>query len=152
MPMPLDPSSPVIAHAIQFAIAPVFLLTGIAGLLGVMTNRLARVVDRARALERMWKELDETERAAARAEIRDLERRRTLASWSINFCTCAALLICVLIAALFVEDFLDTRVHWVAGVLFVGAMIALIGGLAAFLREVYLASRTLRIDAERFLE
>jgi len=42
---------PAIAHAIQLAIAPVFLLTGIAGLLGVMANRLARVIDRGRWLE-----------------------------------------------------------------------------------------------------
>ena len=40
-----------IAHAIQLAIAPVFLLTGIASLLGVMANRLARVIDRGRVLE-----------------------------------------------------------------------------------------------------
>ena len=38
-----------VARAIQLALAPVFLLTGIAGLLNVMTNRLARIVDRARA-------------------------------------------------------------------------------------------------------
>jgi hypothetical protein len=47
-----------ISHAIQLAIAPVFLLTGIAGLLGVMANRLARVIDRARTFEDNWRELD----------------------------------------------------------------------------------------------
>ena len=43
--MPIDPAAGNIVHAIQLAIAPVFLLTGIAGLLGVMTTRLARVID-----------------------------------------------------------------------------------------------------------
>src|SRR5439155_10364626 len=40
-----------IARLIQSAVAPVFLLTGVAATLGVLTNRLARIVDRARTLE-----------------------------------------------------------------------------------------------------
>jgi hypothetical protein len=39
----------LIAHSIQLSVAPVFLLSGVGVLLGVLTNRLARVVDRARA-------------------------------------------------------------------------------------------------------
>ena len=39
-----------IAHLIQSSVAPVFLLTGVAAMLGVLTNRLARIVDRARTL------------------------------------------------------------------------------------------------------
>jgi len=143
-------TTPIIAHAIQLAVAPVFLLTGIAALLGVMANRLARVIDRARALEQAWGQLDEPARAAARAEFRSLERRRHLASLSINFCTCAALIVCVVIVTLFVEEFFQTNLKWLAGGLFVCAMIALICGLSSFLREVYLAARTVRIDVARF--
>ena len=62
-------SGPIIQHAIQLAIAPVFLLTGIASLLGVMANRLARIIDRARALEQRWASLDEKARQAARVEV-----------------------------------------------------------------------------------
>lgn len=144
--MPLDTTTPVIAHAIQLAIAPVFLLTGIAGLLGVMANRLARVIDRARHFETTWSRLDERERAAARTELAHLERRRRLASWSINFCTAAALIVCLVIVTLFFEEFLSVSVSWVAGVLFVLAMVCLIGGLFTFLREVYLATHSIRID------
>ncbi len=43
-----------IAHVIQLSIAPVFLLTGVAGLLAVLTNRLARIIDRARKLEDLF--------------------------------------------------------------------------------------------------
>ena len=109
MPTPID--SGVIAHAIQLAIAPVFLLTGIAGLIGVMANRLARVIDRARYLQSAWPAMTETHRANARTEVTDLERRRHLASWSINFCTFAALLVCLVIMALFVEEFYSTHVQ-----------------------------------------
>src|SRR4249920_716467 len=98
--MPTLPGTGVIAHAIQLAIAPVFLLTGIAGLLGVMANRLARVIDRARTFEDNWRELDAPAKAAAMKEIDHLEQRRRVISWSINFCTTAALLICLVIVTL----------------------------------------------------
>ena len=150
--MPPDPAAapPIIAHAIQLAIAPVFLLTGIAGLLGVMANRLARVIDRARYLEERWATLSTRLLEAARLEVVTLEQRRSLASWAINFCTSAALFVCLVIATLFADEFFTTSLRWMAGVLFVCAMVALIGGLACFLREVYVATHSMRIDAANF--
>jgi hypothetical protein len=145
-----DQGIPVISHAIQLAIAPVFLLTGIAALLGVMATRLARVIDRARQLEHDWQTMDEQARSNAREEIADLEQRRHLASWSINFCTSAALLVCLVIVTLFVEEFFSTNLKWLAGALFVCAMLALIGGLFSFLREVYLATSVVRFDIAKF--
>ncbi len=148
--MPTDIGTGLISHAIQLAIAPVFLLTGIAALLGVMATRLARVIDRARSLELAWPAMDAPARTAARAEFGNLERRRRVCSWSINYCTTAALIICVVIVTLFLEEFFAANLKWLAGALFVGAMVALIGGLTCFLREVYLATHTTRIDAKRF--
>jgi hypothetical protein len=148
--VPIGSTSDVIAHAIQLAIAPVFLLTGIAGLLGVMANRLARVIDRARDLDESWEKLSPRSRDAARREASNLERRRRVCSWSINGCTAAALLICLVIVTLFVEEFFDTNLRGLAGSLFVAAMIAVIFGLSCFLREVYLATHTTRIDPTRF--
>src|SRR5436309_15636018 len=126
-----DQGIPIISHAIQLAIAPVFLVTGIAGLLGVMANRLARVIDRARLIEQAWKEMDEEARISAREELDNLERRRHLVSWSINFCTSAALIVCLVIVTLFLEEFFSRNFRWLAGLLFVSAMIALIGGLCS---------------------
>ena len=141
---------PVIAHAIQLAIAPVFLLTGIAALLGVMANRLARIIDRARYFEQAWDKLDEAARSLAREELADLERRRHVASWAINFCTSAALLVCIVIATLFVEAFFSANLKWFAGALFVAAMVSLIGGLGCFLREVYVSTHTVRIVLAKY--
>jgi Protein of unknown function (DUF2721) len=140
----------IIAHAIQLAIAPVFLLTGVAGLLGVMATRLARVIDRARFFEATWSGMDANARSAARLEIQNLERRRRVCSWSINCCTVAALLVCLVIVTLFVEEYFATNLKSLAGALFVGAMVALICGLICFLREVYLATHTTSIDPARF--
>jgi hypothetical protein len=149
--MPANESVPIIQHAIQLAVAPVFLLSGVAGLLGVMASRLARIIDRARALEQRWAGLPETALPRARVEVANLERRRHLASWSINFCTGAALLVCTVIVTLFFEEFFGANLKWFAGAQFVGAMIALLCGLSSFLREVYLATHTGRIEAERFV-
>ena len=145
-----DPTSGVIAHAIQLSIAPVFLLTGISGLLGVMANRLARVIDRARTFEKNWRTLDARAKTAALDEIGMLERRRRVISWSINFSTVAALFICLVIVSLFVEEFFGRNLRLLAGTLFVLAMISVICGLSCFLREVYLATHTTSIDPTRF--
>ena len=149
--MTTNESIPIIQHAIQLAVAPVFLLSGVAALLGVMAGRLARIIDRARDLEQRWTALEEKAVARARVEIANLERRRHLASWSINLCAGAALLVCIVIVTLFFEEFFGTDLKWLAGAQFVGAMIALLGGLSSFLREVYLATHTGRIEAERFV-
>ena len=123
------------ARAIQLALAPVFLLTGIAGLLNVMTGRLARIVDRVRQLS--GDAVDPARRV--------LELRRHFSGIAITACTVAALLICIVIATLFVEVMLDAPLKWVVGGLFTAAMLALVVGLACFLREVHLAMRATRI-------
>ena len=145
--MPVIDNSPgIIAHAIQLAIAPVFLLTGIAALLGVMATRLARVIDRARFLEQAWTAMDPGMRERSRTELVALESRRRVCSWSINYCTAAALLVCLVIVTLFVDEFFTASLRWLAGALFVGAMVAVIFGLVCFLREVYLATHTVIFD------
>lgn len=143
---------PVIAHAIQLAVAPVFLLTGIAAFLSVNAGRLARIIDRSRFYEQAWKTLDEKARERGRDELKSLERRRQFASWSINLSIVSALLICVVIAALFVDTFLQSDVKWLAAGLFINAMIAMIGSLLCFFQEVSIATRTVRIMTERFLQ
>ncbi len=146
---PLD-NGVMIQQAIQLAIAPVFLLTGISSLLGVMANRLARIIDRARHLEARGKDMDQMDLAAAQLEAVNLEKRRKLASWAINFSTFAALLVCMVIATLFFEEFFRTNLRWLAGIEFLVVMVALMGGLTCFLREVYVATHTVSIDLSRY--
>jgi len=148
--MPSPGSALLVQQAIQLSVAPVFLLTGIAALLGVMANRLARIIDRARAVGREWDALDAEAVEAARQEVASLERRRHLASWSINCCTGAALLVCTVIVTLFIEEFLGADLKWLAGAQFIATMFALITGLSCFLAEVYIATHASRIDAQVF--
>jgi hypothetical protein len=134
-----------LAHVIQLAIAPVFLLTGVGSLLAVMANRLGRIIDRARFVERSWSVFNATQREDAKLEFSGLALRATLTSKAINFCAFAALLVCALIAALFVDAFIGVSLKWLVGGLFVVAMCSLSGGIICFLREVHIAMRTLSI-------
>ena len=134
-----------ISQVIQLALAPAFLLTGIAGLLNVMTGRLARIIDRGRFLTENPAGFDASMRSAHLAERDNLEQRRYLASVAITACTLAALLVCLVIAVLFLRAMLDAELKWVLGVLFTAATFALVVGLAYFLREVLLATKTVRI-------
>lgn len=72
-------------------------------------------------------------------------RRRHLAGAAITACTLAALFVCMVIAALFLEELLDVPLKWLVGILFTGATLALVAGLATFLREVHLATTTLQV-------
>jgi hypothetical protein len=138
-----------IAHQIELAVAPVFLLAGIGALLNVMAQRLARVVERGRSLEREFFGLDEEDRRLAAAELTILDRRMTLVNLAITACTAAALLVCVLVASLFVADLADFGLARPIAWMFVVAMLLLIVGLSLFLWEVRLAMSALRIRRER---
>lgn len=135
-----------IAHVIQLAVAPVFLLTAVGTLLMVLTNRLGRAVDRRRILER---ELGDGASGAsgerARAELLLIARRVALIYRAIVLAVFCALFICLLIGLAFVDAFLATNLARGLGVLFVLAMLALIGALTMFLREIFIAVATPRL-------
>lgn len=138
-----------IVHVIQLAVAPVFLLTGISGLLAVLINRLARIIDRARAIEAEFGTAGDDRRAVLDDELDTLARRAKRVNWAISLSTLAALLVCTVIVVAFIGAFLAADVSlWVAW-LFILALVALIGALSSFLREIYLATRTLRIRSMR---
>jgi hypothetical protein len=137
--MPIETLTNV-PRAIQLALAPVFLLTGIAGLLNVMSTRLSRIIDRGRMLtERRDILLPDPE--SLRRQVQVLERRRHFTSVAITACTIAALLLCMVVAALFLEGMLDVPLGLLVGGLFMGSTLALVVGLAYFLREVHLATQ-----------
>ena len=145
-----------LAHAIQLAVAPVFLLSGIAALLNVLTSRLARIIDRARTLERGVPSPEAPaasgaptmpaapDAGAAHAELVVLRARTHLINRAIGLCTYSALLVAGVVAALFLGSFVRVGLSAAVAVAFVAAMLALIGGLVSFLREVHLSTRWLR--------
>lgn len=139
-----------IAHIIQLAVAPVFLLAGIGGFLNVLAARLARVVDRARKLEADVPLADEEMRALELSELAILDRRMAMCHWAIGLCTAAALLICLVVMILFVADLVAINFALPVSLLFIAAMLSLTLGLLLFLAEVTVATRSVRVQ-ERFI-
>ncbi len=143
-----------IAHNIQLAVAPVFLLTGIGSILNVLAARLGRVVDRARRVEAdllahqsATAILPPAMLEDARRELIVLGRRIAAANWAIVLCTLSALLIAIVVAILFIGDLVPMHGTSVVALLFVAAMLLLIGGLMLFLYEVQIALRSVRVNA-----
>jgi hypothetical protein len=131
-----------VGQAIEAAVAPVFLIVGIAGLLNMLSGRLGRVIDRTRAVRAELRDgADDSERARLQIEMRLLRRRIRLANWSIRACVSCAFVVCVLVVALFVNDFVAADLGGLVAALFVVAMLLIIAGLLLILIEVTLASR-----------
>jgi hypothetical protein len=133
-----------VAHVIQLAVAPVFLLSGIGAMLAVMTNRLSRVIDRARSLESRLDAAQPVVVEAIQGELGVLSRRAKLVSRAITLCTTTALLICTVIAVLFLSAFVRFDTSIPIALLFIAAMTSFFFGLLWFLREIFLATASLR--------
>jgi CBS domain containing-hemolysin-like protein len=136
-----------IAHAIQLALAPVFLLSGIAAFLGVLTSRLARVVDRARTIERELRQATAADPDYARAQLRVMARRSRYMNVAITLATVSGLLIALVVALLFSSTFAPLNLAAYVAVMFVVSMLSLVGAFLSFLLEVRIAIATLRIGA-----
>lgn len=131
-----------VGHIIQLAIAPVFLLTGVGTNLMVLTNRLSRIIDRARSLEDRYQGANDKERTRFDTELSTLSRRAHLINRAITLSTACALLVCIVIAALFLGDAFKLELGTFIGTLFVLAMASLIASLIYLLREIFIATHS----------
>jgi hypothetical protein len=144
------PSLPAaeLTHVIQLALGPVVLISGVGLLLLVLTNRLGRIVDRARLLR------VEIPRAAAadathhRNELRVLVRRARLILFAILCSVLCVLGVALLITVLFVSAIAGRPLTTVATLLFTAAILGLTAGMLAFAVEIIITVRTFRLDAE----
>ncbi len=148
--MPID--AEIINNAIRLAVAPVFLLTAVAGLLGAVAGRLARIIDRARDLEGQLESaacggMTEAAQRRAVAELATLRKRGQLANTSIALLTLCALAIGLAIILLFLAETSDMRVGISVVVSFVGGVLCYLCSLLCFLIETLLATRVLRFRA-----
>lgn len=138
-----------ISQAIALALGPVFLLTGIAGMLNVMSGRLSRIIDRGRYLTEKRIDHPSIPQEDIWNELKTLERRRYFTSLAITSCTVSALLVCLVIVTLFFEAMFNVPLNTVIGYLFILAILALVVGLAFFLREVHQSAITVRLNHDR---
>jgi hypothetical protein len=138
-----------VAHVIQVAVAPVFLLSGIGVMLSTFTTRLGRIVDRARALTERLELRDEPRAGRLKLELDTLSRRARWIDRAIALTTIAGLLICLVIAVLFIDYLMAFDLSLPIVLLFLAAMLCFIVAFGAFLREVLVATAPLRAEAQR---
>lgn len=141
-----QPSPAEISQVIQMSVAPVFLLVGVAGFVNAFVARLSRVVDRRRHLAGLLRAPDPEREALMLEEVAILDRRARLVHVGITLSITTALLVCLTIVTVFLEFFLEMAQPQLVGGLFVLAMLCLVGSLVAFLREVFLAIRSLQLS------
>lgn len=138
-----------VAAVIQLSVAPVFLLAGIGALLTVLSNRLGRITDRARVLERRIATTRSDEhRSLLTDETAVLWNRIRIINWALRLCAGSALLICLVIISLFVGEYADVRIADFVAVLFVSSLTLIFIALLMFLREVGIATKRMQIGLE----
>lgn len=128
MGVPLE----AVTHVIQVALTPVFLLTGIGSLLGVITQRLGRVLDQAAEVRARGGAGADGLLGRMRVRVAVLDAARALGALA-GMCTCGSTF------ALFLAAWLHAMVGDVLVLLFGGAVLLTLAALAAFLAEVLLS-------------
>jgi len=137
-----------IGGAIQLAIAPVFLLAGVGAMLVVLTNRLGRLIDRTRMLEDRLKASPGNE---CLAELLSLHDRSHLINVVITACTACGLLVCLVIAMLFLDESTGLPLDRSIALCFIGGMLALIVGFVYLMREIFICCAHMRAQQMRVL-
>ncbi|NMM14049.1 MAG: DUF2721 domain-containing protein [Rhodoferax sp.] len=136
-----------VTHAIQLAVAPVFLLTAVAAMIGTVAGRLARIIDRARILE----DRIEAARAgdlmtSAYDELGRLRLRGGLVNVCIALLTFCAILIGLTIVALFLGETTQLQILRLATISFLSGVVCFLLALLCFLTETLLATRILKFS------
>ncbi|QDX27431.1 DUF2721 domain-containing protein [Sphingomonas suaedae] len=142
------PMLSTVAATIQTAIAPVFLLAGIAGILNVLVGRMARVVDRARKIEQLHPVSTGAEHERHVWELRLIDRRLSVINTAIWLCVASGIAICLVVALLFGAEIVHLDIGVVVAVAFIASMMLLTAGLVAFLFEVRLSLRAVHVREE----
>jgi hypothetical protein len=133
-----------LARAIQLSLAPVFLLASMSGLLMVLTNRLGRLVDRARELKRQERDSDLELGRDLRQELQGQKRRMGLLMKAIEFGSVTMLLVALVVAIVFISVVAQLDLALMVAPLFVLAMVCLMVAVSLLLRELQLATAQLR--------
>jgi hypothetical protein len=131
-------------HSVQLAVAPVFLLTAVAGMIGAVAGRLARIIDRARVVEdlvRGSQEAQTIERGLT--ELLYLRRRGHIANVSIGLLTLCGFLIGLTIVFLFLGQAWGVEEQLFAVISFLLGVLSFLAALGGFMWETVLATQLL---------
>lgn len=135
-----------VTHGIQLAVAPVFLLTAVSGMIAAVAGRLARIIDRARLLENRLESSEVAEPKAIRMyrELRELGQRGWLVNGCLALLTLCAMLIGLTIILLFLGETAELPILKIATISFLSGVVCFLSALVCFMGETLLATRLLR--------
>ncbi len=142
------PSVSELVPLLQTAIGPIVLISGVGLLLLTMTNRLGRVIDRARIISGQVAGLDGPQREGKVAQLAVLWRRARIIRLSIILTAASALCAAILIVILFLTAVLGWDSAWLIGTLFVLGMGSLIASLLLFIQDLNLSLAALYLEIE----
>jgi len=136
--------SNAVLNAIQLSVAPVFMLTAIAAMIGTVATRLARIIDRARELEERLASGTLINPDAAYWELNRLKLRGRICNGSVGLLGICGMLIAATVMVLFLGETVFPRSERLVPWTFLGALGIFVIALVLFLLETFLATHTLR--------
>src|SRR3954453_2748841 len=133
-----------VAHIIQAALTPVFLLSGIPPLLNVFSTRLARVADQVEVASRALASADVGESRLLSRRLTRLHLRSLALDAAVILAATGGAATCAAVLALFVSSLREMSNSWVMFGLFGLAVVSALGGVLAFTVEMLIAGTGIR--------
>jgi hypothetical protein len=135
-----------VAHVIQVALTPIFLLSGIATLLNVFSTRLARVADRVDQITKAMEEADPDESVELARQLLHLRRRSIALDTAVVLGAIAAASTCASVFTLFVGALRNSTVASILFTTFGLAIASTISAIGAFTAEMLMAGSGVRAE------
>ena len=141
----------MIAQTIQLALAPVFVLVAVGGIMNMLSHRLGRVIDRSRQLQGSHGATEGLEHDMIVREIRSTAKRMALLHRAMLLLVLSCLTVGLTVVLLFLAEFAHLDLQVVAASAFIVAILFLMASLLLFLQESRLATSALKVP-DSFLE
>jgi hypothetical protein len=138
-----------VAHIIQVALAPAFLLSALATLLNVFSTRLARVADKVDATAGRLDGADPAEAARLSRYLSYLRRRSFILDGAVVLASLGAVMTGISVLTLFLGALRDATTASVLFACFGIALLCTIAAIGAFLTEILVAGRGVRVEVAR---
>ena len=140
-----------ISQVVQAAVAPVFLITGVATLLNILSNRQSKLLDQAQDLQVRMGSDENADQEQCLMELKITRQRTAYVNGAFLLCSLSALVVCSVVVLLFYSSVATLPLAHEISVLFIAAMGLLFLGLLLLLREVFLASALIGKTTKRLL-
>jgi len=138
-----------VAHIIQVALTPVFLLSGLAGLLSVFSTRLGRVADKVDTLSDAIAAAEDEDAAELSLQFDYLRKRSVALDIAVVLAALGGGATCAAVLALFMGFLFEATIARILFFLFGAAVLFTLGALIAFVIEMLMAGQGLRAKAKR---